>query len=80
MVYEGTNACVGNAGGPVSSNTDDYISLAIATSSDYGDGTFDIAIDATDDVTSRNLRIATTTHTCTPTRRSGRGAPLNAGR
>jgi len=36
MVYEGTNACIGNAGGPVLSNTDDYISLAIATSIDYG--------------------------------------------
>jgi uncharacterized protein (TIGR03437 family) len=36
MVYEGTNACIGNAGGPVISNTDDYISLAIATSLDYG--------------------------------------------
>ena len=36
MVYEGTNACIGNAGGPVLSNTDDYISLAIATSLDYG--------------------------------------------
>jgi len=36
MVYEGTNACIGNAGGPTLSNTDDYISLAIATSLDYG--------------------------------------------
>jgi len=36
MVYEGTNACIGNAGGPVLSTTDDYISLAIATSIDYG--------------------------------------------
>ncbi|HKE28391.1 MAG TPA: hypothetical protein VKB88_38845 [Bryobacteraceae bacterium] len=36
MIYEGTNACIGNAGGPVISNTDDYISLAIATSLDYG--------------------------------------------
>jgi uncharacterized protein (TIGR03437 family) len=36
MVYEGTNACIGNAGGPVVSNSDDYISLAIATSIDYG--------------------------------------------
>lgn len=36
MVYEGTNACIGNSGGPVVSNTDDYISLAIATSLDYG--------------------------------------------
>jgi uncharacterized protein (TIGR03437 family) len=36
MVYEGTNACIGNAGGQVISNTDDYISLAIATSLDYG--------------------------------------------
>src|SRR5260370_231051 len=36
MVYEGTNACIGNAGGPSSSNVDDYISLAIATSLDNG--------------------------------------------
>jgi uncharacterized protein (TIGR03437 family) len=36
MVYEGTNACIGNAGGPVLSTTDDYISLGIATSLDYG--------------------------------------------
>ena len=36
MVYEGTNACIGNAGGPVLSDQDDYISLAIATSIDYG--------------------------------------------
>jgi len=36
MVYEGTNACIGNAGGPVLNTTDDYISLAIATSLDYG--------------------------------------------
>jgi hypothetical protein len=36
MVYEGTNACIGNVGGPILSNQDDYISLAIATSVDYG--------------------------------------------
>ena len=36
MVYEGTNACIGNAGGPMFGNNDDYISLAIATSLDYG--------------------------------------------
>ncbi|HLG96031.1 MAG TPA: IPT/TIG domain-containing protein [Bryobacteraceae bacterium] len=36
MVYEGTNACIGNAGGPIVSDSDDYISLAIATSVDYG--------------------------------------------
>jgi hypothetical protein len=36
MVYEGTNACIGNAGGPIFGNDDDYISLAIATSIDYG--------------------------------------------
>ncbi len=35
MVYEGTNACIGNPGGPINDN-DDYISLAIATSLDYG--------------------------------------------
>lgn len=36
MVYEGTNACVGNPGGPISGNDNDYISLGIATSIDYG--------------------------------------------
>jgi len=36
MVYEGTNACIGNVGGSILSNEDDYISLAIATSLDYG--------------------------------------------
>jgi uncharacterized protein (TIGR03437 family) len=36
MVYEGTNACIGNAGGPILRDNDDYISLAIATSLDYG--------------------------------------------
>ena len=36
MVYEGTNACIGNAGGPTLGNNDDYISLAVATSLDYG--------------------------------------------
>jgi len=36
MVYEGANGCIGNPGGPVLGNKDDYISLAIATSLDYG--------------------------------------------
>jgi uncharacterized protein (TIGR03437 family) len=36
MVYEGTNACIGNAGGPIAGDNDDYISQAIATSLDYG--------------------------------------------
>ena len=36
MVYEGTNACIGNPGGPISGNSNDYISLGIATSLDYG--------------------------------------------
>jgi uncharacterized protein (TIGR03437 family) len=36
MIYEGTNACIGSTGGPVSSTTNDYISLAVATSLDYG--------------------------------------------
>ncbi len=36
MIYEGTNACIGSAGGPVSSTTNDYISLAVATSLDHG--------------------------------------------
>jgi hypothetical protein len=36
MVYEGTNACIGNAGGQTFGNNDDYITLAIATSLDYG--------------------------------------------
>lgn len=36
MVYEGTNACIGNAGGPILGMNNDYISLAIATSLDYG--------------------------------------------
>lgn len=36
MVYEGTNACIGNAGGPILRDNDDYISLGIATSADYG--------------------------------------------
>jgi hypothetical protein len=36
MVYEGTNACIGNAGGPIFGDNDDYISLGIATSLDYG--------------------------------------------
>lgn len=35
MIYEGTNACIGNPGGDIFDN-DDYISLAIATSLDYG--------------------------------------------
>lgn len=36
MIYEGTNACIGNAGGPILGDNDDYLSLAIATSLDYG--------------------------------------------
>jgi len=36
MVYEGTNACIGNPGGDAFGDNDDYISLAIATSLDYG--------------------------------------------
>jgi uncharacterized protein (TIGR03437 family) len=36
MVYEGTNACVGNTGGTILDTSNDYISLAIATSLDYG--------------------------------------------
>ncbi|MBS1858978.1 MAG: hypothetical protein JST11_26635 [Acidobacteria bacterium] len=36
MVYEGTNACIGNPGGPILGDNDDYISQAIATSLDYG--------------------------------------------
>ena len=36
MVYEGTNACIGNPGGKISGNSDDYLTLAIATSLDYG--------------------------------------------
>ena len=36
MVYEGTNACIGNTGGPILNTENDYISLAIATSLDYG--------------------------------------------
>lgn len=36
MIYEGTNACIGSAGGAVSSTDNDYISLAVATSVDYG--------------------------------------------
>jgi hypothetical protein len=36
MVYEGTNACIGNPGGQVFGDNDDYITLAIATSIDYG--------------------------------------------
>ena len=36
MIYEGTNACIGSAGGAVPSTTNDYISLAVATSVDYG--------------------------------------------
>jgi hypothetical protein len=36
MVYEGTNTCIGNAAGPVLSSDDDYISLGVATSLDYG--------------------------------------------
>jgi len=36
MVYEGTNACIGNAGGSIFGDNDDYISLGIATSLDFG--------------------------------------------
>jgi hypothetical protein len=36
MVYEGTNACIGNNGQYPLFKNDDYISLAIATSTDYG--------------------------------------------
>jgi hypothetical protein len=36
MVYEGTNACIDNAGGQRTSKEDAYISLSIATSLDYG--------------------------------------------
>jgi len=36
MVYEGTNACIGNAGGAILGDNNDYISLGIATSLDYG--------------------------------------------
>jgi uncharacterized protein (TIGR03437 family) len=36
MIYEGTNACIGTAGGPIPSTDNDYISLAVATSLDYG--------------------------------------------
>ena len=36
MIYEGTNACIGSTGGPIPSTTNDYISLAVATSLDYG--------------------------------------------
>ena len=36
MVYEGTNGCIGSSGGDISGNSNDYISLGIATSIDYG--------------------------------------------
>jgi uncharacterized protein (TIGR03437 family) len=36
MIYEGTNACIGTTGGPVPDTVSDYISLAVATSTDYG--------------------------------------------
>lgn len=36
MIYEGTNACIGTIGGSIPSTTNDYISLAVATSLDYG--------------------------------------------
>ena len=36
MIYEGTNACIGTTGASVPSTTNDYISLAVATSLDYG--------------------------------------------
>ncbi len=34
MIYEGTNNCIANAGGPMLNNGDSYISLAVATSLD----------------------------------------------
>jgi hypothetical protein len=36
MIYEGTNNCIANAGGPTIGSGDSYISLAVATSLDYG--------------------------------------------
>ncbi|HKD08853.1 MAG TPA: hypothetical protein VKB79_23325 [Bryobacteraceae bacterium] len=36
MVYEGTNGCIANAGGMIASDSNSYISLSIATSTDYG--------------------------------------------
>ncbi len=36
MIYEGTNACIGTTGGSIPSTVNDYISLAVATSLDYG--------------------------------------------
>jgi len=36
MIYEVTNACIGTTGGAVPSTDNDYISLAVATSTDYG--------------------------------------------
>jgi uncharacterized protein (TIGR03437 family) len=36
MIYEGANACVGSTGGPESGDNNDYISLGVATSLDYG--------------------------------------------
>ncbi|HKD09847.1 MAG TPA: hypothetical protein VKB79_28335 [Bryobacteraceae bacterium] len=36
MVYEGANGCIANAGGMIASDSNSYISLSIATSTDYG--------------------------------------------
>jgi hypothetical protein len=36
MVYEGANGCINNAGGMIASDSNSYISLSIATSTDYG--------------------------------------------
>jgi len=36
MVYEGANGCIDNSGGMIASDSNSYISLSIATSTDYG--------------------------------------------